>query len=99
VLNNSTRTFDKYDVDIHASFYDSTDALVGSDQGFIDADRLLSGDRSAFDILITDDAIRNEGVTYDLIINDERVLEGASVDGDSNNEENGVDDEDEDNNN
>jgi hypothetical protein len=82
VLNNSTRSYDRFDIDIYGSFYDASGRLVGSDQGFIDADTLRSGDRSAFDILITDDAIRNEAVTYDLVINDERVLEGASVGGD-----------------
>lgn len=81
VLNNNTRTFDKYEVDIHALFYDSSGALVGSEQGFIDAESLSEGDKSAFSVFILDDAIRSEAVTYDLIINDERVLEGASIGG------------------
>lgn len=82
VLNNSSQSFDRFDVDIYSSFYDASGMLVGSDQGFIDADTLRSGDRSAFDILITDDAVRNEATTYDLIINDERVLEGVPIGGD-----------------
>ena len=81
VLNNSTRTLGKYEVDIYALFYDSSGALVGSEQGFIDAESLSEGDKSAFSVFISDDAIRSEAVTYDLIINDERVLEGASIGG------------------
>ena len=81
VMNNSTRTLGKYEVDIYALFYDSSGALVGSEQGFIDAESLSEGDKSAFSVFISDDAIRSEAVKYDLIINDERVLEGASIGG------------------
>ena len=83
VLNNGTRSLDKYDVNINAYFYDSDGVLVGSEQGFIDAQTLSPGDRSAFNVFIMDDAIMNEAVTYDLSINDKRVLEGASIENDS----------------
>lgn len=89
VLNNGTRPLDKYDVNIIASFYDSAGVLVGSDQGFIDAETLGEGDRSAFNVFITDDAIMNEAATYDISINDERVLEGALIDGGGDEQENG----------
>lgn len=93
VENNSTITYDKYDVNIDASFYDSAGTLVGSEQGFIDAESLNEGDRSAFNIFISDDAIRNEAVTYDLSINDERVVEGASKGGSSQAESDSEEDE------
>ncbi|MGH9977272.1 MAG: hypothetical protein ACRD8Z_15770 [Nitrososphaeraceae archaeon] len=90
VLNNGTRPLDKYDINIIASFYDSAGVLVGSEQGFIDAQTLGEGDRSAFNVFTTDEAIMNEAATYDMSINDARVLEDAPIDGDGNNEsENG----------
>ena len=39
-------------------------------------------DRSAFNIFTTDNAIMNDATNYDLTINDERVLVGASISGD-----------------
>jgi hypothetical protein len=82
VLNNGTGPLDKYDIHINAYFYDSAGVLVGSEQGFIDAQTLSPGDRSAFNVFITDDAIMNEAATYDISINDKRVLEHAPIDGD-----------------
>ena len=54
---------------------------VGSEQGFIDAQTLAEGDRSAFNVFTMDDAIMNEAATYDISINDQRILEGAPVGG------------------
>jgi hypothetical protein len=82
VMNNGTGGLDKYDINIIASFYDSAGVLAGSEQGFIDAQTLAAGDRSAFNVFTTDDAIMNEAATYDISINDQRILEGASIDGD-----------------
>lgn len=78
-MNNGTIALDKYDINIIASFYDSAGVLVGSEQGFIDAQTLTEGDRSAFNVFTTDDAIMNEAATYDISINDQRILEGAPV--------------------
>ena len=80
-MNNGTGALDKYDINIIASFYDAARTLVGSEQGFIDAQTLAEGDRSAFSVFTMDDAIMNEAATYDISINDQRILEGAPVGG------------------
>jgi hypothetical protein len=82
LLNSGTRPLDKYDINIFASFYDSAGQIVGSEQGVVDAQTLGPGDRSAFNIFTTDNAIMNDATNYDLTINDQRVLEGASISGD-----------------
>jgi hypothetical protein len=84
VLNNGTRPLDKYDVNINAYFYDPGGVLVGSEQGFIDAQTLAPGDRSAFNVFTTDESIMNEAATYDISINDERVIEHAPIDSGNN---------------
>lgn len=83
VLNNGTRPLNKYDVNINAYFYDPGGVLVGSEQGFIDAQTLAPGDGSAFNVFTTDESIMNEAATYDISINDKRVIEHAPIGGDN----------------
>lgn len=80
IMNNDTRSYDKYDVSIYANFRDPAGALVSSEEGFIDAERLGVGDSSAFNIYLFDDSIADRASTYDLIINDERLVSGQPLD-------------------
>lgn len=89
VKNNGTRTYDKFEVNIVGSFYDAAGGLVGSEVGYIDAESLNVGSRSAFNVFTVDDAIRNDAVTYDLSINDQRVVQGASAEGGEGSSDNG----------
>ena len=82
VLNNSSRSYDKYDINIYANFYDSGGVLVTSEQGFINAETLDEGDRSAFNVFVLDDGSLDDALTYDLLINDERQVQGAYLDED-----------------
>jgi hypothetical protein len=82
VLNNSSRSYDKYDINIYANFYDSGGVLVTSEQGFINAETLDEGDRSAFNVFVLDDGSLDDALIYDLLINDERQVQGAYLDED-----------------
>jgi hypothetical protein len=82
VLNNSSRSYYKYDINIYANFYDPAGVLVTSEQGFINAETLDEGDRSAFNVFVFDDGSLDDAVTYDLLINDERLVQGAYMDED-----------------
>ena len=96
VMNNDSRSYDRYDINIYANFRDETGALVSSEQGFIDAETLGEGENSAFNVFILDDDIGNKAKTYDLIINDERVIVGEPLDGGESNSDNDKDDDDSD---
>ncbi|MDN5867854.1 MAG: hypothetical protein L0H55_10715 [Candidatus Nitrosocosmicus sp.] len=93
IQNNGTRSHDKYDVDIVANFRDVSGTLISSESGYIDAETLGPGDSSAFQVSSFDDTLPDTASTYDLIVNDERVVVGAPVDGDSNSNSNSNDDE------
>jgi hypothetical protein len=87
VQNNSTRSYEKYDVDIVANFRDSTGELISSETGYIDAETLSPGDSSAFQITSFDESLPDTATTYDLVVEDERVVQGASLSGDDEEEE------------
>lgn len=95
ILNNDTRSYDKYDVDIYTNFRDATGRLISSEQGFIDAETLYPQDSSAFDIFIFGDDIADRASTYDLIINDNRVVQGQPLDEEFEAEQSEVGEEDE----
>ncbi len=98
VQNNGTRSYDKYDVDIVANFRDASGTLISSEDGYIDAQTLGPGDSSAFQVSSFDDSLPDTASTYDLIVNDERVVVGAPVEGDSSNDSSSNDDEGDDGN-
>ena len=98
IQNNGTRSYDKYDVDIVANFRDASGTLISSEDGYIDAQTLGPGDSSAFQVTSFDESLPNTASTYDLILNDERVVVGAPVDGDSSSDSNSNDDEGDDDN-
>lgn len=61
IMNNDTRSYDKYDVSIYANFRDPAGALVSSEQGFIDAEsyyELLYASSKFFCISFTINQIR-----------------------------------------
>lgn len=77
ILNNGTRSLGMFDIPISASFYDSAGQLVGSENGFLEGQEVGEGeDRGAFSISILDESLLQDAVTYDLLIDSERVLEG-----------------------
>ena len=74
------------------SFYDSAGQLVGSENGYIENQKVSGGDRSAFTISILDESLLTDAATYDLIVDNERVVQGASLQdsGNSDNEDQGA---------
>lgn len=98
VQNNGTRSYDKYDVDIVANFRDASGTLTSSEDGYIDAQTLGPGDSSAFEVRSFDESLPETASTYDLIVNDERVVVGAPLEGDSSNDSSSNDDEGDDDN-
>jgi hypothetical protein len=80
IMNNDTRSYDKFDIDIYANFRDAAGNLISSEQGFIDAEELRPGQSSAFNIFIFGDDIADRSSNYDLIINDERRVAGQPLD-------------------
>lgn len=96
VQNNGTRSYDKFDVSIVANFRDSTGALVSSEEGYIDAETLGQGDSSAFSVVSLDESLPDKATTYDLIVDDERVIVDAPLEGgDSSSSSNNDDEQDE----
>ena len=95
VENNSTRTYERFDIDIVANFRDATGILVSSETGYIDANTFAPGDSSAFDVTSLDETLPDKATTYDLIIEDHRIVEGAPLEGGSgnNNEDDNEDEE------
>ena len=81
VQNNDTRSYDKFDVNIVANFRDASGALVSSEEGYIDAETLSPGDRSAFNVLSFDESLPDKATTYDLIVNDDRVVVDEPLEG------------------
>ena len=81
IMNNDTRSYDKFDVDIFANFRDASGALLTSEQGFMDAETLRPGQSSAFSIFLLDEELPEAVTTYDLIVNDERVVIGQPLEG------------------
>jgi uncharacterized membrane protein YgcG len=79
VQNNSTRSYDKYDIDIVANFRDAAGTLVSSEEGYIDAETLGPGDSSAFNVVSFDESLPDKATTYDLIVEDDRVVVGAPL--------------------
>ena len=79
ILNNGTRSLGMFDIPISASFYDSAGQLVGSENGFLEGQEVGEGDRAAFSISILDESLLQDAVTYDLLIDSERVLEGQPL--------------------
>jgi len=100
VQNNNTRGYDKFDVDIKVNFRDAFGTLITSEDGYIDAERLNPGDSSAFEATSFDETLPDIATTYDIIVDDNRVVEGASINGDSDNSnEDSNDNEEEDDDN
>jgi hypothetical protein len=83
VQNNSTRTYDKFDVDIVVNFRDAAGTLIISEEGYIDAETLSPGDSSAFQAISFDESLPDTASTYDVIVDDDRVVVGAPLEGDS----------------
>lgn len=94
LLNSGSAEYDKFDIDISADFYDASHILVKNKVGYIDAQHLNPGDRTGFKIVTSD---IDDAITYDLKINDERVVKGAYLDeNDEPSNDNDDDDEDDD---
>ena len=93
VQNNGTRTYDKYDVNIVANFRDASGTLISSEDGYIDAETLGPGDSSAFQVTSFDESLPDTASTYDLIVNDDRVVVGAPLEGDSSSSDSSSNDE------
>jgi hypothetical protein len=97
IMNNGTRSYDRFDVDIIANFRHSAGGLVSSERGFIDADRLRGGDSSAFSVFVAGDGTADQASTYDLIINDDRVVVAQPLDEEFEADENEDEEEEDDN--
>jgi hypothetical protein len=92
ILNNGSRSLGMFDVPISASFYDPAGQLVGSENGYLENQEVNGGDRSAFTISILDETLLSNAATYDLVVDNERVVQGASLQdsGNSDNEDQGA---------
>ena len=77
ILNNGSRSLGMFDIPISASFYDSAGQLVGSENGYIENQKVSGGDRLAFTISILDESLLTDAATYDLIVDNERVVQGS----------------------
>ena len=83
ILNNGTRSLGMLDIQISAAFYDSAGQLVGSENSFLEVQEVVEGDSEVLSISILDESLLQDAVTYDLLIDSERVLEGQPLEASS----------------
>jgi hypothetical protein len=86
LLNNSTRGLEMFDVTISAPFYDSAGQIVSTENGYLES-AAAPGDKAAFTVSILDPAAVENAATYDLVINGERLVQGAPLSGSADDED------------
>lgn len=80
VYNNDSKSHDRSDIDILLVFHDADGNLIDTKEAYIYTDTLHPLDKDSFKVTINDgDPITTKAVSYDIILNDERVIDRSSI--------------------